>query len=329
MPAVTLIESINAIREAIHESGYSAALAEPMRGHPRRFVCTGPGSASIALWVYAWTLTSGGRPSLRDEYRIQMTAVRSPLAMNPNGLTVLIGYEPGLRLFAGFDIIKHQTFTPGSPSVQINIRTVRDALQYGLSFERKSNDEIAVGIRPDQFIAYALNAKEIHCYGRRPKTFDLLARATTLTTSAPEVEILPEPRRRVVQEISRLSRDANFRRQVLHAYGNRCAVTRMQLRLVDSAHIVPVGVPGSTDETTNGLALSPTYHRAYDQGLIFLNEHYMMCINPVKAAQLQLLDLAGGLDGFLAPLGKILLPPDPVQWPGRKYIRQANRARLI
>jgi putative restriction endonuclease len=57
----------------------------------------------------------------------------------------------------------------------------------------------------------------------------------------------------------------------MFAYGNRCAVTRVQLRLVDAAHILPVGTTGSADHVRNGIALSPTYHRAFDAGLIYLD----------------------------------------------------------
>jgi hypothetical protein len=61
--------------------------------------------------LYAWTLTHGGRQSLPDEFRIQMTSVSSPLAPNPGGQTVLIGYHQDLNMFAGFDLAKHRTFT--------------------------------------------------------------------------------------------------------------------------------------------------------------------------------------------------------------------------
>ena len=118
--------------------------------------------------------------SLPDEYRIQMTTVASPLRLNPDGPTVLIGYEPDLRMFAGFDLSRHRTFTEGSPSVQIDIRTVREALQHGLAFDRKDNAEIALGIRPDQFMDYVANAAELHRFGRFPDTFNLLARASLL-----------------------------------------------------------------------------------------------------------------------------------------------------
>jgi putative restriction endonuclease len=69
--------------------------------------------------------------------------------MGTDGPTVLIGYEPELNLFAGFDLQRHRTFTIGSPSAQIDREELRRAETEGLRFHRKSHDEIAVGIRPD------------------------------------------------------------------------------------------------------------------------------------------------------------------------------------
>jgi len=54
----------------------------------------------------------------------------------------------------------------------------------------------------------------------------------------------------------------------------------MQLRLVDAAHILPVHTEETIDDVRNGIALSPTYHRAFDGGLIYLDENYAMRINP-------------------------------------------------
>jgi putative restriction endonuclease len=116
----------------------------------------------------------------------------------------------------------------------------------------------------------------------------------------------------------------------LTAYANRCAVTRMQLRLVDAAHILPVSAQNSTDDVRNGLALSPTYHRAFDNALIFLDESLVMRINPAKALQLATLRLEGGLPDFKNYLGKrIHLPPDKRQWPEPGMIRKANSYRRI
>lgn len=157
MPAVPTSVLISVVTDAIRESGFIGQLASGIHTHPKRFVVVAP-TGSINLSVYIWTLTFGGRPALANEYRIQMTSVGSPLRVAENGPTVLMGYEPTLRLFAGFDLIRHRTFTGGSPSVQIDRTVLQRAETEGLSFHRKSNDEIAVGIRPDMFMAYCMNA---------------------------------------------------------------------------------------------------------------------------------------------------------------------------
>ena len=315
MPASRRAVILEAILDGINESGYSAVLLTSSRAHPARFAIVAPDGREFTLAAYAWTLTPGGRPQLVHEYRIQMTSVESPLPADPSEVTVLLGYEPNLQTFAGFDLARHRTFTTGSPSIQIDIRAVQQALQDGLSFSRKTNDEIAVGIRPDQLMAYTLNAERIHRYGKEAATFDLITRASSLEVIPPqEIEALPTERQRVVQAVTRLSRLANFRQTVLQAYGFRCAITRLQLKLVDAAHILPVGAPGSADDVRNGLALSPTYHRAYDNGLIYLDENYAMRINARRAKELGRMRLAGGIETFRAPLGRVHLSRFSVKW---------------
>lgn len=203
--------------------------------------------------AHVWrTPVTGKRVSYPDDVR----AV--PLQIASDGPTILVGYEPTLNLFAGFDISRHKTFTAGSPSVQIDRTVLQGAETNGLSFHRKSNDEIAIGIRPDMFVAYATNATVLHRYGKEATILRLLdSAAKQEPVHEPELEVLSQERQRVVNEVSRWSRAAGFKRQVLFAYQSRCAVTRVQLRLVDAAHILPVGATGSVDHVRNGIALSP------------------------------------------------------------------------
>jgi putative restriction endonuclease len=144
-----------------------------------------------------------------------------------------------------------------------------------------------------------------------------------------EIAHLAVERQRVVRTVTRLVREAHFREQVLRAYGYRCAVTGVQLRLVEAAHLLPVGAPGSIDDVRNGIALSPTYHRAYDRGLIYLDTDLRMKLGGSKARELTGLRLDGGLVDFRGSLGKILLPPDRRQWPAATFIAKANRFRNV
>lgn len=90
--------------------------------------------------------------------------------------------------------------------------------------------------------------------------------------AVPEALVSEERSRRLV---SALERDARFRASVMSAYDYRCAVSGFGIgtlpegratRLLDAAHIRPVSEQGS-DAVSNGLALTPTLHRLFDQGL--------------------------------------------------------------
>ena len=99
---------------------------------------------------------------------------------------------------------------------------------------------------------------------------------------------------------------------------------------VDAAHILPVHTEEAIDDVRNGIALSPTYHRAFDGGLIFLDENYVMRVNLEGELQLATLNLDGGIEDFKHYLNKrIYLPPDKRQWPAIRIIRKANRYRRI
>lgn len=331
MPAVRPSSIVKAIIDALDESGASAILISNIQGNPRRFIVQYE-RKTFELWTYIWSLTHGGgaaRP--RNEYRIQITGVQPPIATNPNGPTLILGYEPNTQCFAGFDLRKHRTFSTRSPSIQIPITVLHKALQHGLSFATKGNDEIAIGIRPDQLLAYALNAEILHREGANVGMVDLLTKAASLEqVSAEDVDVTTPERTRILREVAQLSRDSSFRRKVIHAYDRRCAVTRIQLRLIDAAHILPVGAEGSIDHVSNGICLSPTYHRAFDRALIYLDRSLNMQINPDKEQELIASGLAGGLQDFKTYLGmRIHLPEDRAQWPSMEFIRHANEYRGI
>ena len=330
MPATPPAVLVQSILDAFIEAGCQAHLTSSIREHPRRFRVIQSDGTSSSVWIYIWSVTHGGGAArAAEEFRIQMTTVTSPLGLNPNGPTVLMGWDQNLRVFAGFDLVRHQTFTTGSPSVQIALAALQSALNFGFGFSRKDNGEVAVAFRPSQIMNYIANAREFHQIGA--DAMNLIRRTVASEPVEPgQMEQIPEPRRHIVETVRRLARAYNFRDQVMDAYGHRCAVTRAQLKLVDAAHILPVGADGSTDLVTNGIALSPTYHRAFDQGLIYLDPQARMLINPNRVAQLQALNLDGGLVEFSANLGNIVhLPANPNQRPAVTMIRRANVFRAI
>lgn len=65
-------------------------------------------------------------------------------------------------------------------------------------------------------------------------------------------------------------RDARFSSAVIAAYGSRCAMCGLGLRLVQGAHIYPASAPGSVDEAWNGLCLCSNHHAAFDRHLVWV-----------------------------------------------------------
>src|SRR4029077_1524771 len=86
-----------------------------------------------------------------------------------------------------------------------------------------------------------------------------------------------EQRERLSFTVSRIVRDRVFRRIVLRAYDQRCAITGLKLingggrAEVAAAHIRPVAENGP-DIVSNGIALSGTVHWMFDRGLLGLSD---------------------------------------------------------
>jgi putative restriction endonuclease len=93
-----------------------------------------------------------------------------------------------------------------------------------------------------------------------------------------------QQRDRVSATMSRIMRDRVFRRVVLRAYDERCAITGLRLingkgrAEVAAAHIRPVEANGP-DIVSNGLALSGTAHWMFDRGLIGLADDLEILIS--------------------------------------------------
>lgn len=76
-----------------------------------------------------------------------------------------------------------------------------------------------------------------------------------------------------------------FKREIPKIYNNTCAVSGLRLTsvisnvsMVDACHIVPFSE--SYDDTlTNGIALCPNLHRAFDRGLISISDSFMVLVN--------------------------------------------------
>ncbi len=118
-------------------------------------------------------------------------------------------------------------------------------------------------------------------------------------SSLVKAEILYDPEenysRKVIKTISEIPAEAReeimilrssiFRKAILEVYNNQCSVSGLKVEdanrnsLVDACHILPFAQTYN-DSIKNGLALSPTFHRAFDRGLISISNNYKVLVHP-------------------------------------------------
>lgn len=87
-----------------------------------------------------------------------------------------------------------------------------------------------------------------------------------------------------IQE-ERFIRGGIFKKEIPRIYNHQCCISGMKIQttikaqMVDACHIIPFSI--SNDDTiSNGICLSPNLHRAFDRGLLTINEDYIVRISP-------------------------------------------------
>lgn len=127
------------------------------------------------------------------------------------------------------------------------------------------------------------------------------------------------PRERMAYLGSRILRDRIFRRVVLRAYDERCAVTGLKLingfgrAEVAAAHIRPVAKDGP-DIVSNGLALSGTVHWMFDRGLIALGDDLEILLS-------RQINDAESVRALINKTGRARPPTRPIERPHPAYLR--------
>ena len=304
-----------------------ACLLITQPGRPRRY------------FIFLWTVTpGGGGPDVRpaNERRIQLTNVQG-LRQGARGRIILGGWSEEFEVYVFWDARRHVRFSQKSPSLQVGAETLEEAGAIGIATQvRPSREgiEVVVAVHPDSLLWYVQQGEPLH------DTEDAATDVAELVDPTPEVEdaILnadPTPdgaiRRRRLVETMQLYREGRFRPAVLRAYGYRCAVCGYSLKVVDSAHIIPVADPRSNDHVTNGLALCKLHHAAFDTALLGVKSDYSIIINPERVANLTALDRDHGIEDFAARLElprTITLPKVAEVRPNQDYLVTGLQARL-
>lgn len=135
-----------------------------------------------------------------------------------------------------------------------------------------------------------------HYFGMRTEQ---LSAATTYSTEVEQQILALDPDQNYARKVKRtideqpkevrdefvVMRSSVFRKAILEIYDHQCAVSGLKVAdaknrsLVDACHITPFA-ESCNDSIRNGLALSPTFHRAFDRGLIAISDDYRVLVHP-------------------------------------------------
>lgn len=173
-----------------------------------------------------------------------------------------------------------------------------------------------------------------------PDKASSLYKAPVLYSEEVKKDILYDPAenyaRKVIRKFEQLNqaereeelilRSHIFRKAVLEIYDGRCAISGMKLEfgknvtMVDACHIIPFA-DAQGDTISNGIALSPTLHRAFDRGLVSVSDDYRVLVHPRLTDHFPEV----GIRQFNGQ--ELHLPPDLRFYPSPEKIRQ-HRSRF-
>ena len=208
-----------------------------------------------------------------------------------------------------------------APSVRRLVERVSharlDAGLFALLQDRHARDRLRATIVATHFPDRADAVARVHGFEQQVVEYSNVVRGTHLTVREP---------------VDAPVRGAAFRRVVTEAYGYTCAVSGVRLslagpgtrHLVEAAHIRDWS-DAHDDAATNGIALSPTYHWLFDNGLFTLDDRWHVRISPAARDCLGTVDeLLGVHDGHA-----VHLPADRTLWPGQDYLAWHRSQRYV
>lgn len=85
-------------------------------------------------------------------------------------------------------------------------------------------------------------------------------------------------------QIEVYTRDTLFRREIVRLYDDTCCITGVRVSapysfsMIDACHIVPF-YKTFNNHPTNGIALCPNLHRAFDKGAISIDDNYRVIVS--------------------------------------------------
>lgn len=283
--------------------------------------------------IFIHNLHSTGRNRNNpDESRIQINRSAAFTKAKDSGKKMFfLGYYTAEQVFTAWD--------PTALIPRVNIRKVisvysrfstqsRAAVQ-GIAIYKDKAGNSTISFVPKHIGLYFENFRAMHS-SDEATLLELLYRAEEKgETPDKGVEVAVDKKKFTVTH-TKYARDPKFRLIVAEQYESRCAMCDIHLDLVEAAHIVPHAHDMGTDEPSNGIALCPLHHAAYDSGLIYFDEKYDIHLNKERVSYLEKTRQDGGIKKFESlHNARLAIPRAKLFQPDVDLIRIANRIRGI
>jgi len=124
-------------------------------------------------------------------------------------------------------------------------------------------------------------------------------------------------------------RNWTFKKMVPQVYQNTCAISGMKVSssqgkyLIDACHIVPFS-RDQDDQVTNGIALCPNLHRAFDSGLVSIDQDFRVLVSDYLHDDSTHPYALSSLRGR-----KIILPDQKHRWPDPENLEWHRKNRFL
>ncbi|MBM0204795.1 HNH endonuclease [Micromonospora sp. STR1s_5] len=237
-----------------------------------------------------WTLsclpaTFAGRLAAVKMKRMETFVLAEPAEPNEHSLItgfVIVRWSALRQHWPTF-----QAFTDAFPNLTIGHSDYADPGPDQVRVDGWHHDLMAA-FRDDRFAAAVrdlteplLKVRTLQTAGHNDQLAEQVLKAENLADSpddggAVDSEAASEGRRRRLAEVTARQGQADFRRRLMEAYGNRCAITDCDAEAaLQAAHIDPYDGP-ATNQVNNGLLLRADLHNLLDRGLIWIDESYVL-----------------------------------------------------
>ena len=278
------------------------------------------------------THASGKNRPNQDECRIQVSYSNFNQMRQYKGLVFFLGYFFENNVFTAWNPIQQtarKLRSTKTVSFYSRFSSLERASKEGISVYKDTDSQVVISFKPEYLGLYIENFKTMHLSDE--KTLLELIGISDVVDETEEIGERIEISNLIFQMTKpRVKRNPEFRRMVCKAYEHRCAFSGIQLELIEAAHIIPFSHEKGIDSVQNGICLSALHHKAYDDGLLFIDKNYNINLNDKKVEYLEKVNRDGGMQKFLKlQYEKIKLPTSKLNYPSIEFISIANKVRGI